>query len=307
MSAPDDDTTLALLDDSFDRLCALPIGVLFEPESFLATLDAASDPERVAHWNSRLMVPLRDRILDRAAKSEVKLRDWLPEEVAAKIVERASRPRPLPPKVVDELVASEKVRDGVKATLTEALTSFVQKAGSGGGTAAAMGGGMLRGALSFGAKAAGKMLGGVGEEIQRQLMDKVGDFVDGAMSSVQQRIAERLKSDDTAKAIGKRWGAGVAKALDGTESGGAKRGRRVAWAEVDAMTPAIVAHNVQRPVLRTSIAEELAAVGRDLEGETVGSMLEAFGLTDIVRGQWRRIGSVMMAGSGWTRATDAGI
>lgn len=303
----DDDAHLALIDDAFDRLCALPVGVLFDPVSALESLDALSDPERVATWNARLMVPLRDRIIDRAAQSDVRLRDWLPDEVAAKIVERSGRPRPLPPKVVDELVASEKVRDGVKATLTEALTSFVQKAGSGGSTAAAVGGGMLRGALSFGAKAAGKVLGGVGEEIQRQLMDRVGDFVDGAMSSVQQRIAERLKSEDTAKAIGKRWGAGVAKAMDGTESGGAKRLRRVAWAEVDAMSPAVVAHNVRRPALRETIAAELAAVAADLEGETVGSMLEAFGLTEIVRGQWRRIGSQMMAGSGWTRAADATI
>lgn len=307
MSATDDADLLALLDDSFDRLCALPVGALLDPESALATLDAFSDVERVAQWNSRLVVPLRDRIIDRAAASDVRLRDWLPEDVAKAIVERSSRPRPLPPKVVDELVASEKVRDGVKATLTEALTSFVQKAGSGGSTAAAVGGGMLRGALSFGAKAAGKVLGGVGEEIQRQLMDRVGEFVDGAMSSVQQRIAERLKSDDTAKAIGKRWGAGVAKAMEGTEKGGAKRLRRVAWAEVDAAAPAVVAHNVQRPALRTSIAEELSAVAADLEGETVGSLLEAFGLTDMARGQWRRVGALMMAGSGWKRATDATI
>lgn len=305
MDAPDADL-LSLLDDSFARLCAQPVGAFLDPESALAALDLLGDPERVAGFNERVMVPLRDRLLDRAAKSGVKLRDWLPDEAAARIVERAGRPRPLPPKMVDELVASERVRDGVKATLTEALTSFVQKASAGGG-AAAVGGGMLRGALSFGAKAAGKMLGGVGEEIQRQLMDRVGDFVDGAMSNVQQRIAERLKSDETSKALGKRWGAGVAKALEGTEANGAKRLRRVAWAEVDAMAPAVVAHNAQRAALRATIAEELVAVGADLAGETVGSLLDAAGLREMAHAQWRRIGSAMMAGAGWKRATDAGI
>lgn len=305
MDAPDADL-LALLDDSFERLCAQPVGHLLDPEAALSAIDLLADPEQIAHWNARVWVPLRDRLLDRAAKSDVKLKDWLPEEAAARIVERAGRPRPLPPKMVDELVASERVRDGVKATLTEALTSFVQKA-SGGGGAAAVGGGMLRGALSFGAKAAGKMLGGVGEEIQRQLMDRVGDFVDGAMSNVQQRIAERLKSDETSRALGRRWGAGVAKALEGTEKEGAKRLRRVAWAEVDAMTPAVLAHNAGRAALRATIAEELVAVGADLEGETVGSVLDAMGLRDLAQARWRSIGARMMAGSGWKRATDAGI
>ena len=305
MDAPDADL-LALLDDSFERLCAQPVGAFLDPEGALATLDLLGDPERVAGFNERVMVPLRDRLLDRAAKSDVKLRDWLPDEAAARIVERAGRPRPLPPKMVDELVASERVRDGVKATLTESLTSFVQKASAGGG-AAAVGGGMLRGALSFGAKAAGKMLGGVGEEIQRQLMDRVGDFVDGAMSNVQQRIAERLKSDETSRALGKRWGAGVAKALEGTEANGAKRLRRVAWAEIDAMAPAVVAHNAQRAALRAALAEELVAVGADLAGETVGSLLDAAGLREMAHAQWRRLGSAMMTGAGWKRATDAGI
>ena len=304
MEAPDADL-LALLDDSFERLCALPVGALIDPAAALAALDLAADPARLAHFNQRLGVPLRDRIIDRAAKSDVRLRDWLPEEAAAPLVERAGRPRPLPPKMVDELVASERVRDGGKATRPEALTAFVQKASSGGG-AAAVGGGMLRGALSFGAKAAGKVLGGVGEEIQRQLMDRVGEFVDGAMSNVQQRIAERLKSEETSKALGRRWGAGVAKALEGTEAQGAKRLRRVAWAEVDAMGPAVVAHNAQRPALRAAIAEELVAVAADLEGETVGSLLDAMGLRELARTQWRGLGARMMAGSGWTRATDAG-
>ena len=305
MDAPDADL-LALLDDSFERLCAQPVETFLDPEGALATLDLLGDPERVAGFNERVMVPLRDRLLDRAAKSDVKLRDWLPDEAAARIVERAGRPRPLPPKMVDELVASERVRDGVKATLTESLTSFVQKASAGGG-AAAVGGGMLRGALSFGAKAAGKMLGGVGEEIQRQLMDRVGDFVDGAMSNVQQRIAERLKSEETSRALGKRWGAGVAKALEGTEANGAKRLRRVAWAEIDAMAPAVVAHNAQRAALRAALAEELVAVGADLAGETVGSLLDAAGLREMAHAQWRRLGSAMMTGAGWKRATDAGI
>ena len=305
MDAPDADL-LALLDDSFERLCAQPVGVFIDPAEALTALDLLADPERLAHWNARLGVPLRDRLMDRAAKSEVKLKDWLPAEATARIVERAGRPKPLPTKVVDELVASERVRAEVKATLTEALTSFVQKASAGGG-AAAVGGGMLRGALSFGAKAAGKMLGGVGEEIQRQLMDRVGDFVDGAMANVQQRIADRLKSDETSKALGKRWGAAVAKALEGTEANGAKRLRRVAWAEVDAMAPAVVAHNAQRAALRATIAEELVAVAGDLEGETVGSLLEALGLRSLAHAQWRRLGARMMAGAGWSRATDAGL
>ena len=292
---------LDLLDDAFERLCAQPLALVLEPAPLFTLFDRLADPALLADVNDAVIVPARDRAIARASKSSVTHRAWLPDDVAQRIVERASRPKPLPRKMVDELVASERVRDGVKATLTEALTSFVQKASSGGGAAAA-GAGMLRGALSFGAKAAGKMLGGVGEEIQRQLLERVGDFVDGAMANVQQRIAERLKSDDTAKALGKRVGAAVQKALDETEAAGAKRAARVAWADVDAAVPDVIAHNLRRPELRDAIADEISQLRAEHGDVTVGSLLDVLGVRDLAKGEWRRIGSVVMQGSAWVRS-----
>ena len=279
----DDALLLELIDLTFDHACGRPLRDLLDVERALPALDAVTEPERAARWQRRLIIPLRERLLARAAKSEVLLGRWLPDDITASLRERLGRPRPIPQKWVDEVVANERVREAVRAMLSEALTSFVQKASSALSENKAAGQGGLRGAFGWGAKAAGSLIGTIGDEVQQRLQERVRDYVDIAVGNVQARIAERLRSDDTAKAIGKRRLALFEKALKTTEAEAAKGAAKTRWEDVDARGPRVVAHNLARPEVREAIRAELEAVLAEIGGDTLGAALDDLGIREIAR------------------------
>lgn len=290
-----DDALRARLDRAFDALCETPASGFIDVDEVFAVLDALSDPARAAELNARYVIPSRGRWLARAAASTVTLSAWLPEDTAQKIAEHLGRPVHLPRRSVEQAVGNEKVREAVRATISDALTTFVQRAGTalggsekGGGVP---GGGMLRGALSFGAKAASKALGGIGEEIQQQLMERARDSLDGIVANAQSRIVERVLSDDTAKTIGKRRRAFFERSLKRTEAEATRGAHKAPWADIDAMNPAVFAHNAARPELREAVRDELEAIAKDLEGETLGSILDRVGAREVTRRWFRRVGA----------------
>ena len=269
----------------FDAVCARPVSELLDADRALAALDAGLAPDRVRHWATTLWIPMRERVIARMAGSEAKLGAWLPEGRRKELLERAGRPAPLPKPMVDELVGSEKMREAVRGMINDTLTTFIQK--SSGALAdvgkGSSGGGALRGAFGLGARMAGSVIGNVGELVQPILMNAVKDQLDGAVSNVQTRIGERLRSDETAKALGKRRGKAVERLLETTEARAVRDASKVPWAEVDAGAPAFFAHNLARPELRAALREDVAWVAETLKGETVGSLLDAMGLRDHAR------------------------
>ncbi len=293
MTSPDDARLRSLLDASFDALCAHAVRDFVDPDAALDALDAVALPARVRYWNERLWIPLRTRVLTRMGTSSATVGDALPDAMRARMLARAGGPAPLPRKVVDELIGSDKVREAVRATLFETLSSFVQKAASTltekGGAAAPSGG--LRGALGFGAKMAGSMLGGLGEGIQTQLQDRVKDFVDGAVATAQQRLSERLRSDETAKALGKRRAKFVDGVFRSAESDAAKRAATAPWKDIDEDTPEVLAHNLARPDVRAALRDEVGAIRDALGDDTVGDVLDAMGLRDHLRARWVTLGT----------------
>lgn len=279
----DDALLLELIDLTFDHACGRPLREFVDVSKALPALDAVAEPERAARWQRRVVVPLRERLLARAAKSGVPLGRWLPDDVTAALRERLGRPRPIPQKWVDEVVANERVREAVRAMLSEALTSFVQKASAALTDNKSAGQGGIRGAFGWGAKAAGSLIGSIGDEVQQRLQERVRDYVDIAVGNVQQRIAERLRSEDTAKAIGKRRLALFEKALKTTEAEAVKGADKVQWADLDARGPRVAAHNLARAEVREAIAAELEAVLAEVGGDTLGAALDDLGLRDLAR------------------------
>ncbi|WP_223645351.1 hypothetical protein [Corallococcus sp. EGB] len=282
MSKLDDSSLLELLDLTFDALCATRVSDWVDPDRVLAAVDLALTPERVTAWHSRLAVPLRTRLLERAAKSRIKLGAWLPAEATASLTALLGQPVRLPRKAIDEMVASEQVRETVRTTLQETLSSLVSKVISG---APGVGGGGLRDALSWGARAAasaGKgILGGLGGSLQ----DRVREVIDGSMAMVQRRIAERLASEETARALGARRQKIFLSTLEKTEAEAAQALNQVPHEHLDALVPQVIAHNVARPEVREGLKAELHAVLEDLSRHTVGELLEQAGLRDATR-QW---------------------
>lgn len=278
-----DDLLHEFIDLGFDHVCSQPVSRLIDPARVMTAIDTLAEPERAARWHTRLWAPMRTRLLERASKSAVTMERWFPPDAVVKLRERLGEPAPIPRAWIDEMVANERVRDAVRAMLSESLSTFIQKASATLTENKAAGSGGIRGALGWGARAAGSVLGGIGEEIQTRLQDRVKDFVDGAVANVQSRIAERLRSDETARAIGQRRLKAFEKFLKTTEAEASKRASKTPWADIDAVTPRAVQHNLARPEVREAVRAEIDAVLAELASETVGSLLDEAGLRGLLR------------------------
>ncbi|RKG67791.1 hypothetical protein D7V80_14925 [Corallococcus sp. CA054B] len=282
MSELDDAALLELLDLTFDALCASRVSDWVDPDRVLAAVDLALTPARVMDWHARLVVPMRTRLLARAAKSRTRLGAWLPAEATASLTALLGQPVHLPRKAIDEMVASEQVRETVRTTLQETLSSLVSKVIAG---APGVGGGGLRDALSWGARAAASaskgILGGLGGSLQ----DRVREVIDGSMALVQRRIAERLASEETARSLGAQRKKVFLSTLEKTEADAAEALNRVPHEQLDSMAPQVIAHNLARPEVREGVKAELHAVLEDLSRHTVGELLDQAGLRDATR-QW---------------------
>lgn len=286
-----DDAALAkLLDFSFDFLCTRRVSELVDADRVIAAIDEIVTEPRAAAYHRRITVPMRERLVERAKASTVLIGAWLPEAAKDRIAELLGRPEPIPQKWIDDAVASEAVRDQIRDALRDSISNFIKNAGSsisGGGGGGGSAGGALMGAFGIGARAfgaAGKaVLGGFGDELQKQMQDRVKDFVDGAVGGVQDRIAKKLADPKTAEEIGRRRKKGFLKMLERTEAEAAKLFAKGPHAEIDALTPSVVVHNAKRAELREVIKSEVAAVVAELSTQTIGELLDEVGAREILR------------------------
>jgi hypothetical protein len=282
MPVVNDESLAALIDAGFAFLCEQKLARLIDGERLLAAIDAAATEPRVARLIQRFVAPARARVLDRLRASELTLSVWLPAPVRDGLAALLGAPMRLPRQLVDELVADERVRDSVRAMLQEALSGVIQKT-----FAVAPGGKSLKGVLGFGARAAGAagrgLLGGLGEELQRQLEERVRDFVDGGVQMMQVRIAQKLASEETAQAIGQRRRRAFVELLKRRESEAAQLTDRVPHQLLDGLMPSIVAHNLARPELRAALRAEVEAAVAELSQQTLGELLDELGLREQVQ------------------------
>jgi hypothetical protein len=269
----DDVALTQFLDAAFAFACQRRVGEFVDVDRLIAAVDVAAEPSRLARLVARFVAPARARALDRLRASSLPLGVWLPDPVRDALAALLGQPAPIPRALVDKVVADEHVRDSARAMLQEALSSFIHKA-----FAVTPGGRGLRGVIGLGARAAGGLFGGIGEEIQRQLEERVRDFVDGGVLSLQQRVAQKVTSSDTARLLGKRRRAAFLELLKEPESQIARFTRRVPWDALDALLPAVIAHNLGRAELRAALREEIAAVVGELSTQTIGELLDELGL-----------------------------
>lgn len=274
----DDATLLRLLDAAFDFVCERRVNEILDPEWLMTALDRATEPPRLSRWLEHLGAPAGARALARLRSSSLPLGDWLPPPVREALAELLGRPMPLPRPLVDQVLADEHLRESARAMLQETMSSFVDKA-----FAAAPGGRGLRGMIGLGAKAAGGLFGGLGEELQRQLQGRVRDFVDGRMTVLQGRVAEELVSVETARMLGRRRRELFSKLLRRPESDAARLADRLPGRALLAMLPAIVQHNLAREAVRRALREELAAALDTLARQPIGALFDELGLRELVR------------------------
>jgi hypothetical protein len=254
---------------AFDFLCARRVNELVDVERVLAGVDLAGTAERQAKMQQRFVVPMRERLLALARASEVRLGAWLPEPAKDAIAAFLGHPTPLPRDLVEEMVASDRVKESVRTMLQEAVTSVLTKAPGGRG---------LSGMMSLGAKA----FGGIGEGIVREI-------VDGGVGLVQRRMVERLTSQETARSLGRRRKQFFLDLMKMKERTAAKYVERTPFALLDGLIPAAAAHNLQRAEFRAALKSEIAAVIAELSKSTIGELLDELGLRAHVREDLRRL------------------
>ena len=272
---------------AFDFLCQRRVSDFVSTDQIVEAIDKGCEPERVKRFQERFVEPQRTRLVERARKSTVKLGAWLPDGARDEIAAMLGEPAPLPRRWVEDAVASERVREEVKAMLHDTLTGFVSKAtaGLGEATPPAVGGAIGRFTKNFAAAGKG-LLGGLGDTIQKQLQEKVRDFVDGSVAAIQRRIADKLTSEETSAQLGKRRRDAFLKALAWDEAKVARWMEQQPHGRIAALAPSIVQHNAARAELREAVRDEVAAVLAELEKQTLGELLDELGL----RG-WAREGS----------------
>lgn len=277
---------------AFDFLCEQRVSSFLSVEQVLEAIDKGGEPERVARFQERFLKPQRGRLIELARKSPVKVGAWLPGDVRDELLAMLGEPAPLPKKLVEEAVASERVRDEVKAMLQDTLTSFINKAvgGVSDATPAAVGGAIGRLTKNFAAASKG-ILGGLGDTLQKQLQEKVRDFVDGSVTAVQKRIAEKLTSPETAAMVGKQRRKMILGALEEGERDVAAWIAKQPNDRIDAMVPKLVQHNLARAELRDAIRGEVGVVLEELSKQTLGELLDELGLR-----AWARAGTIQAGG-----------
>jgi hypothetical protein len=284
-----------LVDAAFAYLCTRRVSELVDAQRLLDAADAALTQSRIERIIARFVAPSRARVIEWARARDHALGEWLPDGARDAIAHFLGAPAPIPRAVVDEVVASERVRDSVRAMLQEALQSVIAKA-----FAAAPGGRAARGVLGLGARAASaagrSLFGGLGEELQRQLEERVRDFVDGGVGMVQVRIAQKLTSDETARMLGQRRRRAFLDVLKRTEAQAARFVGRAPFALVDAVIALVVPHNLGRADVRELVRAELAAAITEASTQTIGELLDELGLRGQAAELWRATVGPLAAG-----------
>jgi hypothetical protein len=276
----DDAAITAFLDLVFDHACAQPLSTFVDADRVLSAIETVANEPRVSMLHQRILGPLCERLIARGKASTLTLAAWIPEPLVEPIADLIGAEIPLPPKMIDDLVASEEVRDEVRAMLSDALSNFIKKATGGGGEKAGSLRDVLgRGARTFGAVGKG-LLGGLGDELQKQMQERVRDFVDGSVAALQERIAKKLKSEETTKSLAKRRRKGFLKLLQKKESEAAGTLEPIPFAAIDALAPMLVAHNVRRTEIHEALKAEIGHVLKELGAQTVGEHLDELGLRD---------------------------
>jgi hypothetical protein len=214
----------------------------------------------------------------RLAASSVKLGAWLPELVREALAAELGKPVKVPHKLVQQAVASDRVRDNVRVMMQEAIKDVVERAFK-----STPGGGGVKGIIGLGARATRGVFGGIADEVQRGLADRINDVIDSGVALVQRRIVEKMTSAETARQLGERRKQAFLKLLEQDEPAVAKFFSRAPWTMLDALFPAVAAHNLVREEVRKHLRDEVAIVLAELSTQPLGEVLDELGLRDLVR------------------------
>jgi hypothetical protein len=147
--------------------------------------------------------------------------------------------------------------------------------------------------FAWGARAA---RGIVPEGLQRGMEDRMRELLAGGVAIAQRRIARRLASPDTARALGKRRRRLFRQVLDRTERDAARAVNELPIDMLNGLFAPIVAHNLAREEVRAALRAEIEAALAELAEQTIGHLLDEYALREWAHAIVREQGAPLVRG-----------
>jgi hypothetical protein len=275
-------------DGALSSLCSIGVDhILSQPlETFL-------DVERLAQRITEAMTgpglepsiaqhvkPALLRFLARAEATDERVGVAVPEAVAVEIEAYLSNPVKLKRELVQRVVDAKEMRGALSTVIQESLGRFLKA------DTTAQGKGGSGGLFGLAARSAGalrdvgkSMLGGIGDEIEKQIQKRSREAMDSSMSFVQEKLVDYLMSEESSKTMGKVRAQGFRRSLR----------QKVADAKLLPLdmilshVPALLRHNLARPEIQETIRKELQEVLAFEGKKPLKQILEESGLFEKTR------------------------
>ncbi len=259
-----------------DHLMNQPVHALVEADwlagQIVTSLDAASESDQTEAW-------IRDRIAElRANPTTGSLRDHIPAEVTEPVREMVERPFVPDRAILGRLMGHKAVEALIRDLLVGAIQSFLQRV-----RPSVPGAGLGRGLKSLNKVRKG-VLGGIGQELEKQAEGRVREFVDSMLSQMLGQVADNLCNPRDAEVYGRFRGHLMDQILDTPMQDLDREIGKMDPNSLVATGTAIAQALAQRKGLRDEITN-LVQIGLDTMGDrTIGEHLAQAGIAE----DWRK-------------------
>jgi hypothetical protein len=272
-----DGATASLVTLSVDHVMTQPVNALIEADwlagQIVTAIAAASESDQTERW-------IRERIAElRANPPPGSLRDQLPTEVIGPVRDMVVRPFVPDRVIIGRMLGHRAVETLVRDLLVGAIQSFSQR---------------FRPNLPSGIPGAGlglrslkkvrkSVLGGIGQELEKQAESRVREFVDSVLAQVLAQVADRICDAKDAEIYGRFRGHLMDQILDTPM---VDLDHELGKVDPDALvqTGVAIANSLaKRANLRDEVRDMVQAGLEAMGDKTIGAHLKEAGITD----EWR--------------------
>ena len=289
----------ALIDLCLDELLARPVSQLVSPgfvaQRAVAVLRQAAASPTLEPWLAEQLATLRAQLIlpddsGRAFPPDENLRTHLPRELTDPIEELLAEPylpdRELVLRLLDHHAMHSLIQEVLHATLVRfarkmrSLKPDTSRLRSGLGKRVPTGLSRLKD-LGSG------MVSVVGSELEAQLDQRVGEYVNQAISAVLGHVATLLTAPERAATMGDWRAYGLRVVLDTELEAFAAEARKLDPDHAVAATAGAVRALAARETLEGELTELVRRAMAPWEQQTIGALLQTLGLEQALRETWR--------------------
>lgn len=304
LRAPDGTALPELVDLLLEAALTRPIADAIDAQHVVATTVSVVDAARVERVLAEIVRPAWDRQRDLLAERGDRVGDWLPDGGRARLEEVLAGARLPRGEWARGLVSSADVRELIAPILQDTLLSFARKLPLVGGVTEAEGPSARAAGKLFGiarelahnaGERAGKLadlgrgvLGGIGGEMEKRVTTAAREFSQGAFEPLEAAFVARLKSDEGQQILARMRTHAVEAMLKAPAAAALADLDTLPRAALDRLLAESIAFGASRPELAQMLRAEVDAFLAAHAGKSVGDVLDAWGLRELVTTELRR-------------------